>query len=63
MPAAAALATRPATATKRCTDASCNWAKSTIDECECRCGGHGHGGAYRPTELCPCGDIVGECFC
>lgn len=64
MPAAAALAPRTSTATRRCYDASCNWAKSHVDECECTgCRGAGHGGAYRPTELCACGDIAGECFC
>jgi hypothetical protein len=62
----AALLTRPAqpaTATKTCYDASCNWAHSSTDKCECACGGHGHGGAYRPKTLCACGDIAGECFC
>jgi hypothetical protein len=63
MPATATLAPRTSTATKRCTNASCNWAHSHVETCTCDCGGAGHGGAYRPTELCPCGEIVGECFC
>ncbi len=54
MPAAAVLAPRATTATRRCFDASCNWAKSHVDECECQCSGSGHGGAYRQTELCAC---------
>lgn len=54
---------RPAAPTRTCYDTSCNWAHSGTDKCECPCNGHGHGGAWRPVELCACGDIAGECFC
>jgi hypothetical protein len=63
MPAAAVLTSRPTAPTKSCYNASCNWAKSDIADCTCDCGGHAHGGAWRETELCACGDIAGECFC
>lgn len=66
MPATALLTPRrirPTAPTKSCFNVSCNWAKSHIDECTCDCGGFGHGGARRVTELCACGDIAGEYFC